>query len=239
MPSPASLIDNHHNVETPEGIELSAVVAGPVPRALAYTIDFCIRIAVWLILFLLLLFAGEAGRGILLIIWFVLEWFYPVLFEVLREGQTPGKRIMGIMASNDDLTPITFSTSLIRNVLRTVDFLPFFYSTGIISMCLSQRFQRLGDMAAGSIVIYKGLEDGVNLSAPLTTESDIVAAAPPTGLSQEDQVALIRFLQKSPYLSEQRRVELAELLSPLTNKRQSAAVHTLHAYGAWLLGERR
>ena len=80
-------------VETPEGIDLNAVLAGPVSRILAYLTDISIRSMVLMVLFPLSLLIGKAGMGIFLLITFLLEWFYPVIFEVYFKGQTPGKKI--------------------------------------------------------------------------------------------------------------------------------------------------
>ena len=68
-------------------------------------------------------------------------------------GQTPGKKVLGISVINDDLSPVTLGTSMVRNLLRTVDFLPLFYLAGLVCMLSNQRFQRLGDLAAGTLVI--------------------------------------------------------------------------------------
>ena len=119
-----SSIDTVYDVETPEAIDLTANLAGPLARTLAYSIDLCIRTGVSTVAIIILAFMNEAGWGVFLIVSFLLEWFYPVLFEVLRQGQTPGKKWLGLAVVNDDLTPITWSSSIIRNLLRAVDILP-------------------------------------------------------------------------------------------------------------------
>ena len=134
--------------------DLQAAVAGVVPRALAFTIDFFIRWVIFIIVLTISSVTGKAGIGLLLITFFILEWWYPVLFEVFRNGQTPGKKAFGIKVVKDDLTPISFGPSLTRNLLRTADFLPTFYVFGIISAVCTTKFQRLGDLAAGTLVIY-------------------------------------------------------------------------------------
>ena len=87
-------IDDRLEIETPEGALLTLSLAGPVTRAMAYGIDLLLRLLIFAIVALLLSLAGKAGTGLMLITLFLLEWFYPTLFEALRHGQTPGKKMM-------------------------------------------------------------------------------------------------------------------------------------------------
>ena len=130
-------------VETPEGTDLHAELVGLVPRALAYSIDLLIRFTIITILSIIFLIMGMglAGTGIIIIIYFLLEWWYPVIYEVYRGGQTIGKKSLGIKVVNDDLTPIRLGASLTRNLLRAADFFPLMYVSGIISILMTQRFQ--------------------------------------------------------------------------------------------------
>ncbi|MEJ2416940.1 MAG: RDD family protein [Exilibacterium sp.] len=109
----------------PEGIDLHAELAGPIPRILAYTVDIFIRLIALTTVSATLSFMGKAGTGVILVLSFLAEWFYPVIFEVLNKGQTPGKLTLGLAVVNDDLTPISWGTSVLRNLLRAADFLPF------------------------------------------------------------------------------------------------------------------
>ena len=229
-----NLLDTNYQVETPEAIDLTAQVAGPVPRILAYLIDFLIRSVVQGAVLIVLAFAGVAGFGIFLIVVFVLEWFYPVLFEVFKNGQTPGKKYLQIAVVNDDLTPVTWSTSIIRNLLRAADFLPASYVLGLSVMCSTKNFQRLGDLAAGSIVIHKRSLDLGSSALP-----DAPAVPPPIALSREDQVAVTGFVQRHSQLSLGRQMELAEILSDITEKDGEAAVKEVQGMGNWLLGNRK
>jgi hypothetical protein len=88
------------------------------------------------------------------LIGFVLYSGYYVLFEMLWNGQSPGKRWVGIRVIRRDGTPVTLSESLVRNLARLVDFLPVAYGVGIISMFLDQQSRRLGDLAAGTLVVH-------------------------------------------------------------------------------------
>lgn len=102
----AEVLDTHYHVETPEGIDLLLRPAGVVPRALAYTIDLCIRGLIMLVLMLGLAFLGKLGAGLGLLLTFIMTWWYMVLFEVLNQGRSPGKQMMGLRVVHDDGTPV-------------------------------------------------------------------------------------------------------------------------------------
>ncbi|MFA0809766.1 RDD family protein [Microbulbifer epialgicus] len=233
------MLDTTYNVETPEGIDLCARAAGPVPRILAYAVDVLYRSLLLTALGIVLGFTKIAGlstslssMGIWLICSFLLEWFYPVFFEVLRGGQTPGKKAFGLMVVNDNLTPISWGASIVRNLLRFADFLPFAYATGVIAMTFGRHFQRLGDLAAGTLVVYREA-DKVPATLP-----DSVPLPPPRNLKQQDQQALVSLLERHTDLSEARQQELANLLEPITQKKDGAALNYLRSVGSWLLGGR-
>jgi uncharacterized RDD family membrane protein YckC len=203
------LLDTRHSIETPEGALLPLTPAGFGVRALAQLLDIMIRYSIILVVATLLTLLGGMGTGIALILMFVCEWFYPVYFEVARQGRTPGKKWMGIRVVNDDGTPITFGPSLLRNLLRFVDFLPMLYLTGIIASLCNRQFKRLGDLAAGSMVIYE---------APPAREPsfEVRGQLPvPADFSTDEQRALLGFAERSKYLSAERQSELATILLPV------------------------
>ena len=109
---------------TPEGIELSLRLAGPTARALAWLIDLVVRLAVIGAVGIVLGILGKFGVGLMLIVWFALEWLYPTAFEVWFAGATPGKRSLGLVVLHDDGTPIRLPASFTRNLLRAIDFMP-------------------------------------------------------------------------------------------------------------------
>ncbi|SEA14099.1 RDD family protein [Microbulbifer marinus] len=224
------MLDTTYSVETPEGIDLRAQAAGPVPRILAYAVDVFYRTLILAGLGIALAFADRAGWGIWLLCSFLLEWFYPVYFEVMRGGQTPGKKAFGLMVVNDNLTPISWGASLLRNLLRFADFLPFAYAGGVICMTLGRNFQRLGDLAAGTLVVYRQQEKS------RTSLPDAAPLAPPRGLQLQDQQALISLAERHADLSEARQCELANLLQPITGKADRDGLNYLRAVGSWLLG---
>jgi uncharacterized RDD family membrane protein YckC len=225
-----ALLDTVRLNETPEGVDLGLRVAGPAPRALALALDWLIRLALYLVLTPLAAFSG-LGAGLILLGAFLIEWLYPVIFEVLK-GTTPGKRAMGLAVVHDDGTPVGLPASMIRNLLRVVDFLPIFYGVGLISTLVDPDFRRLGDLAAGTLVIHaEGRER--KLAIPKASP-----CPPPRGLSLATQQAILAFGERSERLSPDRRVELAEILvgrlSGAEGVRGRAAVERVQGYARWL-----
>ncbi|HWV15752.1 MAG TPA: RDD family protein [Cellvibrio sp.] len=226
------LFDTIHAVEIPEGIDLHADLSGPIPRALAYASDLGIRAVILMIGGIISLLIGKAGMGFWLILSFLLEWWYPVFFEMLRQGQTPGKKFFNLVVVNEDLTPVTWSSSIIRNLLRAVDFLPSFYVAGLVSLTATRRFQRLGDLAAGTIVIQKSLQGRA------TALPDADTQAPSTAFSAAEQDAIIEFTLRHKSLSQARQEELSNILAPVTHKQGREGVEYLRALGNWFMGAR-
>jgi uncharacterized RDD family membrane protein YckC len=222
------LLDTIRAYETPEGVELDLRLAGPVVRACAWAIDAAIRGVVYLLASYGFSLFGGVGLSLMLISFFLLEWFYPVFFEI-RSGQTPGKKALGIHVVNDNGTPVTASASLLRNLLRSVDFLPLLYSFGLISMLINREFRRLGDLAAGTLVTYR---DKVEERPELPVAE---VQPPPPGLDADEQLLLLLFAERSNTLSGERRVELAELLSDVTGKSGEAGVKALWGNARWLV----
>jgi uncharacterized RDD family membrane protein YckC len=223
----AEPVDTLRVFETPEGVDLNLRLAGPVPRAAALAIDLLIRYAMYLVLLPLSALAG-VGVGLMLIGVFLLEWFYPVFFE-LRSGATPGKKAMGLVVVHHDGTPVGPSASMIRNLLRVVDFLPVLYATGMVSMLIDKDFRRLGDLAAGTLVVYAERPRG---ERPIPEQ----APQPPTRpLSIETQQAILDFAERSPRLSVARRMELAELAPSADGARGQAALDNLLGLANWIV----
>lgn len=170
-----------HELVSPEGVRLELPLAGPAPRMFAYMIDGALVVllafALGLLLFALLPLAGivsewlgqldlerlEEGRvatGMLLgflVFWllaqFVIETGYFIFWEMVTNGRSPGKAALGLRVVGLGGEPIDLRASLVRNLLRAVDILPGNYVIGLISILVSPRHQRLGDYAAGTLVI--------------------------------------------------------------------------------------
>lgn len=207
--TPRVVIDTTRRVATPEGIELTLHLAGAVPRAIAWAIDLAIRAAIVLAVMTLALPLGQAGWGVVLLAAFFVEWLLPAWLEAAWRGQTPGKRALGLAVLNDDGTPVRWPGALTRNLLRAVDFLPFFYGTGLVAMLANRDFKRLGDLAAGTVVVYQS-EKLAHASIP-----GAPPVAPPVTLALDEQRALLDLAERSAAMTRERLEELAELPKPL------------------------
>jgi uncharacterized RDD family membrane protein YckC len=225
------LLDTFHEIETPEGVEFRLRVAGPVVRSLAWGVDFLIRAGIYVVLGIALSLMGKFGMGLLLILLFAIEWLYPVLFEVYRHGATPGKRSLGLCVVHDDGTPVDWSASLLRNLLRFVDFLPFLYGFGLASMLIRADSKRLGDLAAGTRVVYR---EHVRQTC---ATPDVQAVPPRIALQLDEQRAVIDFAGRLDQLSEERARELAVIIAPLVTRPRGDAVVSLAGAANWLLGK--
>lgn len=228
-------IDTLQKIELAEGVQIQLRVAGPGPRMLAWLLD-CIYSLLWLfgigIVVSLIAYAiGErVGRGLMSLGAFVVNWFYFVIYEVKR-GTTPGKKAYGLRVTRSNGTPVTFGSSMLRNVMRFVDFLPFGYLFGIAT-CLSTRyFQRIGDLVADTVVVYEKTDapaESTRLREP------VVPAAPPAVLSREEQQALVQFLDRAELWTQSRREEMVEPIKPLVRAGGREGVTRALAMGAWL-----
>jgi uncharacterized RDD family membrane protein YckC len=218
------LLDTTRRVATPEGIELTLRLAGPVPRALAWSVDFLLRAAVVLVVMMIASRFGRAGMGVVLIAAFFVEWLLPAWFEAMWSGQTPGKRLFRLAVLNDDGTPVRWPGALTRNLLRAADFLPFLYGVGLITMLLNRDFKRLGDLAAGTVVVYQAEKVAAARAIPQAPPQP-----PPLSLSPEEQRAVLDLAERSATFTRERFEELAEIPTPLVGRavRDAAATRML------------
>lgn len=228
-------LDTLQSVELAEGIEIRLRMAGPMLRAVAYLIDFLIRAAVLIIGGIALNIAGFAisgkiANGIFLLVWFMLDWLYPVFFEVGKRGATPGKRLMGLRVVQSTGSPITFGQAVVRNFLRFMDSMPLFtYCFGLTSCLATKRFQRLGDLAAGTVVIY----DRLPPLPKVTTPPPLTAVPIPVGLTADEMRALAMFRERSALWSDGRRAEIADQASILSGATGVSGVNRLMAMAHW------
>ncbi len=233
-------LDTLQSVELADGVEIRLRMAGPMLRVGAYFLDLSIRIVVLLLVGVVMLFAGVAvGEqvmlGLFLLLWFLLDWFYPVFFEAGKRGATPGKRALGLKVVQTSGSPITFSQSVIRNFLRFIDGMPLFtYVFGLTSVLASKRFQRLGDLAAGTVVVYSRIPPMPSVAAP----PPIAAVPLPVGLSVDEARALAMFRERAGLWSEGRRVEISDHASALTGASGAAGATRLMAMAHWLQEKR-
>jgi uncharacterized RDD family membrane protein YckC len=227
-------IDTVLTAETPEGIAISIRPAGFAVRATAFLIDAAIRVMFLMICSIALAAGGKFGGGVLYIFLFVLNWLYPVIFELTAAAATPGKRILGLVVLMANGLPITPAGCLIRNLLRVVDALPLFYAFGIVCILLRNDSRRIGDLAGGTVVAYR---DEVHLAGSLAAAEPI---APPIELSRRQQIAIMSFGFRVGRLTPQRAEEIAELASAALQDTPARLSLTTRLVGVarWLHGDR-
>ena len=162
MATKSAQIDSTVEIVTPENIAFHYQVAGPFRRFPAFMLDLLVRAGVFTLVMIVLGFAGALTRmaGLTFaggaIFWFALEWFYGGIFETWMNGQTPGKWVLGIRVLSVDGQPINGIQAIMRNILRTLDTMPVMTCMlGLIAMTLNRRFQRIGDIVCGTIVVVE------------------------------------------------------------------------------------
>jgi uncharacterized RDD family membrane protein YckC len=152
-------IDTTVRLVTPERVEFRYTLAGPFRRALSYLIDVLVLFllgTVGVIASLALTLGSPSGVGPIFAILFVLTWGYGAFCEGMFNGQTVGKKALGIRVMTVEGVPITGTQAALRNLIGAVDGpFPFLYMVGLTSMVLTSRFQRLGDLAAGTMVVVE------------------------------------------------------------------------------------
>jgi uncharacterized RDD family membrane protein YckC len=212
---------------TPEGLSIDLPIAGLGSRSIATFIDHLIQ-------FMLLLAVGgivsatssgefsSASVAIIAAWLFILMFFYPILFEVLWSGRTPGKRFNGLRVVTVTGAPIGFRESAIRNLARIIDYLPSFYVLGLLTVGTSGYHQRIGDFAAGTVVIFEptklrvsrkarrqnrkaGLVDTANAA-----EQPELALVDVSAITPQDLAAIRTFFDRRNALGPADRLRLAD-----------------------------
>src|SRR5579863_464232 len=157
-------IGDQHNIDTPELVGIEMPLAGIGSRFIAALLDSLILLFALIGLLVLRAVivpalgaygtkAASWGVGVYLLSVFLLLWGYFTLFEAFNNGRTLGKLVAKIRVIHQSGRGMNFVESLSRNLVRYIDFMPFFYGVGIATMFLSRRHQRLGDMVAGTLVV--------------------------------------------------------------------------------------
>jgi uncharacterized RDD family membrane protein YckC len=228
MPGASEPLDTIVAIETPEHIVFHYRLAGPARRALAYLVDIiiCYAIVIALAIFVLLVAAGDAvksgeitgaakaGFGLVLVVAFLTQWAYFVVWEAIY-GRSPGKAIAGIRVLTTSGRPIGWRAAALRNLLRAADGLPLGYVVGLASIALTSRFQRLGDLVAGTMIV---VPENAKAARPLelwpradprelqTLPDDVV-------LDADERAAIELFLRRRYTLGHLREHELACMIA--------------------------
>lgn len=243
MAGSVTRIDTLQAIELAEGVEVRLRIAGPLLRGGALAIDLAIQIGITIAVNLLLVLVGFAGgfqvmAGFQGLFMFFMLWWYPVFFEASKWGATPGKRSTGLRVVQTSGSPITFGQAVLRNFLRCVDQMPYFsvgiaipsMAFGLVSCISTRRFQRLGDLAAGTVVVYDRV-----LPEPVVNAPPPMSSVMPTAILRPDEVrAVIAFRERAGVWSEGRKAEISDHAAELTGKTGNAGVSRLMAMAHWL-----
>ncbi len=211
------------DIETPELVVVSYTIAGLGSRVYAAIIDLFICIAMYLAMIVGILILGRGARpanqnlptpstawavAVMFLLLFVILWGYYLLFEGLRDGQTPGKRMLRLRAVRDGGYSVGFSASAVRNLMRMIDLQPAFsYLIGIASVAFTKSGKRLGDIVAGTIVVREALvrQPVAATTAPRADEAAAVTAQ----LTDEEFTLLQRWSERRGSLEPEKRRQLA------------------------------
>ncbi len=228
MTSAPRALDTAVTIETPEHIAFEYRVAGPARRAVAHVLDLLLCYGVFAIVAVALTAAilgasvlgeisdlAKASVGVLLVLLFFVQWLYFLLWEALR-GTTPGKMALGLAVVTTNGRPIGFREAALRNLLRAADALPTAYVVGVACQAMTERFQRLGDLVAGTMVILPerpAAKRALALHPPATPQELDMFPAHVT-LDPEERAAIELFLRRRGDLGQARSLELAEMVAP-------------------------
>lgn len=212
---------------------LDLPMAGIGSRFLAIAVDTLIQIGIGLVALIVVAVLGAAGAlariqqtsiwlvaGLVILV-FLLMYGYFAFFEIIWNGQTPGKRIAGIRVVKDSGRPLTAAEAIGRNLLRIVDNIPAFYAVGVLVALLNAKNKRIGDFIAGSVVVR---EASLSELKPVwqTRDTEAIRSVPPLGgakLSIDDLSLIDTFLNRRHNLAPDVRSQMAhQILNRLKPK---------------------
>ncbi len=228
-------LDDRITISTPEGVELQLQLAGLASRSIAGTVDLIIQLLA--ILALAYLTGASTGGGnlnavVFVIGAFVILLFYPILFELLARGRTPGKRLGHLRVVRDSGAPVDLQASAIRNLIRLVDGLALLYLPTVIFILATRRNQRPGDLAAGPLVIRENPPSKAGRASTATPGNGAALAEAADGwdvsaITPEELATVRRFLERRESLDRAARYQLAlRLASGLRAKVAGAPART-------------
>ena len=217
--------EDHITIPTPEGVSLDLTLAGLGSRAIAGCIDLLLK-AVLVGLLLIVMFALLGVDGAIAIVPAIgmTMLVYDVLFETLAGGRTPGKRTSGLRVVRSSGRPVDLTASVVRNALRLLDGLPLSYLPTIVSILLTRRNQRPGDLAADTVVIRDRRE--IDRGRPAASRPAGPAAGATWDVSAvpaEDLATVRAFLERRDGLAPEARTRLAAQLDGALRPRVGGA----------------
>jgi uncharacterized RDD family membrane protein YckC len=215
-------LDDRLTIATPEGVALELILAGLGSRFLARLLDTLIQLGVILALAFGLGITGSDRPGwvvaVVIVLVFLIVFAYDIAFETLNHGRTLGKQAAGIRVVGLTGEPVRFLASAVRNIARILDFLPGLYLIGTISIIATERDQRVGDLAAGTLVMRDRFPGMSRAPAPITVSAGAVATWDVSAVGPADVQAVRQFLDRRLELTAPARnyfaADLANRLAP-------------------------
>ena len=222
------VFEDRLTIDTPEGVPLELTLAGLGSRFAAALIDYVFQLIILIALALVLGYgaglspATSALSGALWVLGlFLVFWGYDVAFEVLNSGRTPGKAMNGLRVVLESGAPVTFGPSAVRNVIRLIDLLPGTYLVGMVSIQVTRKNQRVGDLAAGTLVLResRGLPPEVRISYLVETPAWDTSA-----IDQQELDTVASFLSRRGQLEAGARIQIAAELAGRLRPKVGGAV---------------
>jgi uncharacterized RDD family membrane protein YckC len=199
------LVDDRLTIATPEGVDVEMVLAGLGSRFLARLLDTLIQAVCIIALAIVAAAASDAIGGfapaVAAVGFFGVLWVYDVAFEMLASGRTPGKRAAGIRVVGTRGEPVTFRASAVRNIVRLFELAFFLYLPAVIAILSTRYNQRLGDLAAGTVVAREKFGGRApptpsTWSAAITVRPDEVMTWDVSTVTSDEVLAVRRFLDR-------------------------------------------
>ena len=221
------VFEDRLTIDTPEGVPLELTLAGLGSRFASALIDYLIEGVVLAALLIVLGYGfgvrpgGGAGDAVWALGFFAVFWGYNIAFEVLNSGRTPGKALNGIRVVLESGAPVAFAASAVRNVIRIIDILPGTYLVGVVSILVTRRNQRLGDLAAGTLVVR---ERRALPPEMLISPSVLAPAWDTSGVDGQDLDAVVAFLARRRELAAGARSQIAAELAGRLRPKVGGAV---------------
>ena len=222
------VFEDRLTIDTPEGVPLELTLAGVGSRFASALLDYILQFIILVALALLLSYGAGFSPGsssVSAAFWvvgfFAVFWGYDVAFEVLNSGRTPGKAANGLRVVRESGAPVTFAPSAVRNVIRLIDLVPGTYLVGITAILVTKRNQRVGDLAAGTLVIREARK----LPPEVLVSPSVQAPTWDTSaVGQQDLDTVAAFLARRHELAAGARIQIAAELAGRLRPRVGGAI---------------